>query len=362
MPLNNTARIWNDISAIFVKKRKLSPITNNYMKVSKELKVGVLSVITVTMLYFGFNFLKGSDLFSRTHTYFVVYDNIDGLTVSNPVILNGMSVGRVQNIRILQERGNQLLVAMDIQKDILIRQDSKAVLADGGLLGGKIIRLDLNPRGKMIGEGDTLMGTKEAGISALLQEKALPVMTQADSLVRNLNAVTLGFKETGAILNQVLRNYDQTGSVLRGTLEQNQKSLATLTANLSQLSGSLIETEKKITPLLTKASNFADSLNALRLSETVASANQMVSQMQNLIGALQSGQGTAGKLMNDDKLYNNINYTVISLNQLLANLRENPKRYVNVSIFGRKNTGPTESPIDTTLEFKKPSPSPKEEQ
>lgn len=331
------------------------------MKVSKELKVGVLSAITVTMLYFGFNFLKGSDLFSRTHTYYVVYDNIDGLTASNPVILNGLAVGRVQSIRILQERNNHLLVAMDIRKDLALHQGTKAILADGGLLGGKVIQLVIATNGGMLDDGDTLRGLKEAGISALLQEKALPVMTQADSLVRNLNAVTIGFKETGAILNQVLRNYDQTGSVLRGTLEQNQKSLASLTANLSQLSSSLIETEKQIAPLLAKTGNFVDSLNALQLSQTVANANQMVNQMQRMVSSIQAGQGTAGKLLNDDTMYKNINYTLISLNQLLANLRENPKRYVNVSIFGRKNTGPAESPIDTTLEFKDPQPAAKDD-
>lgn len=325
------------------------------MKISRELKVGLLSVVTIGMLYFGFNFLKGSDLFSPNKSYYVVYDNIDGLTSSNPVMLNGMSVGQVRRIRIEQQKDNRLLVTLDIRKDLVLRQGTKAVLADGGLLGGKLIRLEVNPVGNTLADGDTLMSGREAGIQALLQERTLPVITHADSLVRNLTMVTKGFQETGAILNQVLRNYDQTGLALRSTLQQNQKSLAELTANLSILSGSLIETEKKIGPLLTKTGTFADSLNALRLGETVNRANQLVAQMEQLVASVKSGQGTASKLINDDKLYNNLNYAVISMNQLLANLRENPKRYVNVSIFGKKDRGPTESPVDTTLEFKKPA-------
>lgn len=324
------------------------------MNVSKELKVGILSVVTIAMLYFGFNFLKGSDLFSSTNTYFVVYDNVDGLTSSNPVTLNGLSVGRVKSIKIQQDRNNQLLVAMEVRKDIILRKGTQAVLADGGLLGDKAIRLQISPTGTQLENGDTLQGFKEAGISALLQAKTLPVMDKADSLVRNLNVVTKGFTETGAILNQVLRNYDQTGTVLRSALERNQKDLSTLITNLSKLSGSLVETEKQIGPLLAKAGTFADSLKALRLGQTVNRANQLVGQMEQLVAAVQTGQGTASKLINDDTLYNNLNYTMISLNQLLANLRENPKRYVNVSIFGKKDKGPTESPIDTTLEFKKP--------
>ncbi len=324
------------------------------MKFSRELKVGLLSVVTIGMLYFGFNFLKGSDVFSPNHKYYVIYDSIDGLTSSNPVMLNGMLVGQVRKITIQQQHDNRLLVTLDIRKDLILRQGTQAVLADGGLLGGKLIRLKISPAGRQLESGDTLINGQEAGIQALLQERTLPVITHADSLVQNLTAVTKGFQETGAILNQVLRNYDQTGSVLRATLQQNQESLAELTANLSKLSGSLIETEKKIGPLLAKTSTFADSLNALRLGETVNRANQLVAQMEQLVASVKTGQGTASKLINDDKLYNNLNYAVISMNQLLANLRENPKRYVNVSIFGKKDKGPTESPVDTTLEFKKP--------
>lgn len=324
------------------------------MKISKELKVGILAAVTIGMLYFGFNFLKGSDIFSTTNRYYVIYNNVDGLTSANPVMLNGLSVGRVEKITIQQAQNNRLLVTLNMRKDIIIRQGTKATLGDGGLLGGKLIRLDISPTGAPLQSGDTLISGSEAGIQALLQERTLPVITHADSLVRNLTLVTKGFQETGAILNQVLRNYDQTGSVLRGTIQQNQKSLADLTANLSQLSGSLIETEKKIGPLLTSTTTFADSLKALRLGETINRANGLVSQMEQLVASVKSGQGTASKLINDDKLYNNLNYTIISMNQLLANLRENPKRYVNVSIFGKKDRGPTESPVDTTLEFKKP--------
>ncbi len=324
------------------------------MKFSKELKVGILAAITIGMLYFGFNFLKGSDFFSDSNRYYVVYDDVDGLTSANPIMLNGLSVGRVEAITIQQEQNNRLLVTLNMRKDIILRQGTKATLGDGGLLGGKLIRLDVSPTGSRIQNGDTLSSGKEAGIQALLQERTLPVITHADSLVQNLNVVTKGFQETGAILNRLMRNYDQTGTVLRTTLQQNQKSLAELTANMSVLSASLIETEKQIGPLLAKTGTFADSLNALRLGETVNRANQLVGQMEQLVASVKNGQGTASKLINDDKLYNNLNYTIISMNQLLANLRENPKRYVNVSIFGKKDRGPTESPIDTTLEFKKP--------
>lgn len=310
----------------------------------------------MTMLYFGFNFLKGSNLFSRSNKYLVVYDNIDGLTVSNPVVLNGLSVGRVHAIEILQDRGNQLLVTLDIRKDIQVRRGSMAVLDDGGLLGGKVIQLQVSPSGPVLASNDTLIARKEAGISAVLQEKALPVLEQADSLMVHLNAVALGFKDTGAILNQVLRNYDQTGQVLRGTLQENRANIAALTANLNQLTASLAETEKQLKPLLAKTNTFADSLNALRLGETLTATRQTITEMKGLLTDIKGGDGTLGKLATDQALYNNINYTLISMNKLMTNLRENPKRYLHFSVFGKKDKGTAEAAIDTTVQIKSLDP------
>ena len=149
------------------------------MKISKEAKVGVMALLAIIMLYFGFHILKGSDVFSRTYKYHIVYDNIDGLTASNPVLLNGLNVGRVQEIKLLQNRQNHLLVTIDVQKGIVIPQGTGAVLADGGLLGGKVIHLSMGT-GAPMKDGDTLMAKKESGISAVLQEKALPLVSHAD--------------------------------------------------------------------------------------------------------------------------------------------------------------------------------------
>ncbi|PWJ56957.1 phospholipid/cholesterol/gamma-HCH transport system substrate-binding protein [Dyadobacter jejuensis] len=307
-----------------------------------------MGLFAVAMLYFGFHLLKGSDIFSKTYKYYVVYDNIDGLTVSNPVLLNGLTVGRVQSIRLLQDRNNQLLVTMDIQKGIVLKDGTAAMLADGGLLGGKVIHLSMGTLSRTLTDQDTLRGSTEAGISALLQEKALPVVTHADSLVRNLNVVVTGFKETGLILNEVLKNYDQTAANLNGLLADNRQALAGTMTNLNQLSASLVETEKQLKPLLAKTNTLADSLNALRIGETLQSANRTISDLQKILAGVQAGNGTAGKLITDETLYNNLNKTMVSLNKLMTNLREEPKRYVHLSVFGKKDKGPKESPLDST--------------
>ena len=311
-----------------------------------------MAIFAIVLLYFGFHILKGSDVFSRTYKYYVIYDNIDGLTASNPVLLNGMNVGRVQAIKLLQDRQNKLLVTIDIQKGIVLPEGTLATLADGGLLGGKVIHITMGTSTTFLTENDTLIGSKEAGISALLQEKALPLVTHADSLVRNLDVVAAGFKETGLILNQVLRNYNQAGNSVQDLLGENRKNLLAITTNLNALSASLVETEKELKPLLAKTGTLADSLNALRLGETVQSANQTIGELRKLLAGVQAGKGTAGKLVNDATLYDNLNRTMISLNKLMTNFREHPKRYVHISVFGKKETGPAESVLDTATQIR----------
>lgn len=310
-----------------------------------------MALAAIVMLYFGFHILKGSDVFSRTYKYHVLYDNIDGLTASNPVLLNGLNVGRVQEIKLLQNRQNMLLVTIDVQKGIAIPEGTAAVLADGGLLGGKVIHLAMGT-GSPMKDGDTLVSKKESGISAVLQEKALPLVSHADSLIKNLDLVVGGFQETGLILNQVLRNYNQTGSNLQGLLNENRTNLLALTGNLNKLSASLVETEKELKPLLAKTGTLADSLNALRLGETVQAARGAINELHTLLAGVESGKGTAGKLVKDEALYNNLNRTMISMNKLLTNFREHPRRYINVSVFGKKDKGPTESPLDTATTVK----------
>ncbi|MFT4031346.1 MAG: MlaD family protein [Siphonobacter sp.] len=302
---------------------------------SKEIKVAIMTLVAAVILYFGFNFLKGSDFFKSSRDYYALYDSVDGLTASNQVTVNGVTVGHVKEIHILTNQNNRILVTLSLDEDIPLNDSSRAILADNGLLGGKVIQLAIG-HGKGIEPGDTLLTMKQSGLSAALQEKALPVVTDADSLIRNLNVVASRFKQTGDVLNQLLSNVDQTGLALRATINENRQSIASIMGNLNRLSAQLAETEKGIKPLMTKANTFADSLNALQLGRTVAKANQTVAELQQMLQNVKNGQGTAGKLLNDTQLYTNLNQSVKDLDKLLVDLRQQPKRYVHFSLFGGK--------------------------
>ncbi len=317
------------------------------MKLSKEVKVGILAVVAGAVLYFGFNFLKGSELFSSENEYYALYDNVGGLTVSNAVMLNGLSVGRVKDIRILQERNNQLLVTLSVGKALKLPTTTVASLADGGLLGGKTVILLVEPGGPLLKDKDTLRAMEVKGLQALIQERALPVLKSADSLMITMRHVVGRFDSTAYVVNRMLRTADRTLTTVDGTVKtvdatvrENRTNLSAILANASRLSASLIETEKELKPLLGKANSVMDSLRVISLSQTLARANAAVVSLQGMLADVQAGKGTAGKLLKDEAFYRNVNGTMSSLERLLADLRENPKRYVHFSLFGRKEKKP----------------------
>ncbi len=320
------------------------------MKLSQEAKVGLLALVALTMLFFGFNYLKGTNIFRKNKQFTVTYPNVDGLTTSNPVLLNGLTVGRVARIDLLPSKGNQLVVTLDLNKDVVVRRGSLARLADGALLGGKIIRLEINPVGAVMDEGELVAAT-EQGISALIKEKTLPVLNNVDSLTHRLNIVVASFDQTAGILNQTLRGAGLATGTLNVALQENRAGLKLALANVNQLSNSLAKTTQELSPILAKTSTFADSLNALQLRQTLSSANKSIDNLQKLLGNIEKGQGSLGKLTTDDSLYINVSRTAGGLEKLLTDFRQNPKKYINVSfsVFGKKDKPVVAKPGSVTL-------------
>ncbi len=312
------------------------------MTISKETKVGLLAIISFIILYLGFNFLKGKDFFSPDNQYIVIYKNVEGLTAANQVSLSGMKVGQVKRVELIA--GNQVRVTLAIRKDLPLPIGTKAVLSSDGLLGGKLVRLEMGKGNGIIAVGGSLQPTSETGVSELIKEKALPLINNLDSLTRSLRVVTKSFEATGSSVNGLIRNTDRTvstlGSTMGLTITENRASLAGVTANMKALSGNLIETEKSIKPLIGKFSSMADSLNALKISQAVATTQKSLDGLQRIMLGIETGQGSMGKLLKDDSLYSNINRSLADLDKLLIDFRLAPKRYVNLSLFGKKTTEP----------------------
>jgi phospholipid/cholesterol/gamma-HCH transport system substrate-binding protein len=311
---------------------------------SNELKVGFLALLAFLILYFGFNFLKGNDVFSTARVYYVEYDNVDGLMVSNQVMVNGIEVGKVKKVEILPEKANKILVTLRLSQDILIPDKTVAVLSDGALLGGKIIRLRLEGKGNLA-EDSFLKGETEVGVTALLKERAIPVIANADSLLVSFRQISNKFDHTGTYLNTLLKTSNETVSNINGSVNgivaDNKANIAQISTNMKTLSTDLIETEKQLRPLLTKFNTVADSLNALKIGKTLKEVDATVVSLKKIVQGLERGEGTAGKLIKNDSLYLGLNKTIVDLDKLLLDFRLQPKRYIGISVFGKKNTPPS---------------------
>jgi phospholipid/cholesterol/gamma-HCH transport system substrate-binding protein len=311
---------------------------------SNELKVGFLALIAFLILYFGFNYLKGNDVFSSARVYYVEYDNVDGLMVSNQVMINGIEVGKVKKVELQPTKSNKILVTLQFSQAIVLPDKTVAVLSDGALLGGKIIRLRLEGKGNLP-EESFLKGETEVGVTSLLKERAIPVIANADSLLVSFRQISTKFDNTGTYLNTLLKTSNETVSNINGSVNgivaDNRANVAQISANMKILSADLMETEKQLRPLLTKFNTVADSLQALRIGKTLKEVDLAVVSLRKIVQGLEQGEGTAGKLIKNDSLYLGLNKTLVDLDKLLLDFRLQPKRYIGISVFGKKNTPPS---------------------
>ncbi len=304
----------------------------------KEIKVGLLGIVAFAIFYLGFNFLKGLDVFRTENEYFTYYSNAEGLQPSNPVMYNGVTVGRVVTVEPEQDK-NRVKVMLAIQRQIKVSDKTMAVLADNGLLGGKMIKLLINA-GKDLADEGILESTVEKGMLGSVTDKLTPTLKNVDSLMVTTTAIIKQFDQTAVALKALMASASQTTAGVNGIVAANSKNLlgitanaAALTANLNTIANNL---DTQIKPILQKTSTFTDSLNAMRLGETVGQLNNSIAGLQGVIKEINQGKGTLGKLAKDDSLYVNLDKTAANIALLMADMKANPKRYVHFSLFGKK--------------------------
>ncbi|MFN3404765.1 MAG: MlaD family protein [Cytophagaceae bacterium] len=295
------------------------------MALSKEVKVGLLALVAGVVLYVGFNFLKGVDFFSPTKKYYVVYKEVDGLTVSNPVTLHGLAVGRVSRMELLTTRDNLILVELQVDEELQIGDSTLAFISNTDLLGGKSVDLRIGRNSRVFESGDTLIGMKEKSLTDRLGEKALPIMANLDSTVIKMNKI-FG-DELGTSISNTLHNFELASHNLKSIMETNKTNIATITGNLAALSVSLKETERELKPLLAKMNSVADSLNDMKLKETVSNANAAMANLNKITDKINQGQGSLGALVNDKAFINNLNTAISNMNKLVVDLKYNPRHY-----------------------------------
>lgn len=304
------------------------------MKLSRELKTGIIVVGGILLFIMGFSYLKATPLFDNSKTLYAVYKNVGGLQTGTSVSINGYTVGKVSNVKFLDQRGN-LLVTFNVNNDFEFSKNSVVELYDTGIIGGKGLQIKPVFDNAIIAKsGDTLRTESRPGITDLAQQKLSPLVKKFESAISDADSVMVN-------LNTVLD--DKTKNDLKSVIQ----GLDNLVANLNESTNSLnvvLENNKgKLNSsfqnfeILTK--NFAslsDSLNNAGLGRTLTSLESTMQTLDKLTQKIENGDGSLGLLMTDKKLYNNLNEASRQLDLLLQDFRLNPKRYVNVSVFGKK--------------------------
>lgn len=296
------------------------------MKFSKEAKVGIFAFLCLAILYIGFNYLKGIDFLTKTNKYYVIYNDIAGLNISNLVNISGFTVGRVSNIAINQEFGNKITVEVDIYEDIILGKDAVALLRID-LFGSVSIILDVGDLSQPIAPGDTIAAKVDPTLNELLKKSALPVADILQITIQRINTLLEEFSNNTEALKNIAINLEGITHKTNMMLSENRNSINKTIEGMATVTQKLSMRLDELGVVMSKYGSLADTLKSINLNETLAQTNLLLKNLNKTVALLQTNTGTLGRLMNDDSLYINLNKTLIDLDELLIHMNENPKHF-----------------------------------
>jgi phospholipid/cholesterol/gamma-HCH transport system substrate-binding protein len=323
------------------------------MKITNETKIGALTSIAIVLLILGFNFLKGKDLFSHSKKIYAVFKNVDGLELSNTVSIKGLNVGNVYAIKATDKNIDGILVTISMKKDVNIPKNSIASIS-AGLINSSNIIIQKGDAADYIQDGDTLLTLDKGGILSEVQNSLNPVLKSLNSTLGSLDSLIqiVGGLFNPAVKNNfssIIANLAKSSTSLQILLNDRTSSLAHSMTHLDSFTNNLANNNQRITGTLDNLEKTTAKLANAKIDETLQSAQTAMNSLKDAINKVNSPDGTMGLLLNDKKLYLNLENTTRSLNILLDDFRLHPKRYVNISVFGSKDKkGPLMAPLNDT--------------
>ncbi|MEL0307773.1 MAG: MlaD family protein [Flavobacteriaceae bacterium] len=321
----------------------------NLLRLTKEIKAGLIVVLGITALILGFSYLKSNSLLGKSTTLYAVYDHVGGLQSGTTVSLNGFSVGTIDDITFLDETG-KLMVSFTLTTDLPIPADSKAELYDTSVIGGKGLQIVLGTPGSTIAQnGDTLTSMVKIGMTDRITELMEPLeakvnsaIVETDLLMKNLNQLL--DTDSQALLRETLKNFSETSASLKvisknvsENLAANEKALGTILENTAELTSNL--------------SSVSQTLNEADLKGLMTDLDASISATKEILDGIKNGEGAIGQIFTNQELYVSLTSNLNQLEWLLQDLRLNPKRYLSVSVFGKKQkdyVAPESDPAKTS--------------
>lgn len=331
------------------------------MTVSNETKVGALTAIAITLLILSFNFLKGKTLLKTGNYIYAKYTDTKGIKISNPVFVKGFQVGAVADIENADPNLQSIIVSIKLTDAYNIPVNSVAVINENPL-GTPSIEIKLGDNKAFLQQGDTLLTAESKGILSGVMDKLGPVTQQLektiatlDTVLKNLN--TVFDPQTKNNLQSVIANVNKTteslvvsSASLQQMLNQQTGSIAQSMNNVNKFTKNLSENNERINQSINNVTKATENFSKADLVGSVDQLKTAIGNLNALVAKINSDEGSLGKLIHDKALYNNLNNTIRSANILVDDLRIHPKRYVNISVFGKKDkTGPLMAPIADSI-------------
>lgn len=316
---------------------------------SREVKIGVIILIAIAAVFFGVNYLLGQDFFKKTNNYYALYENIDGLTESNPVLFNGYRIGQVSKITLQPTDSSNFTVEFLVSEENLeIPKDSKAKIVSSDFFGSKAIEVILGDSLNMASTGDTLQSETELGIAEAVKKELLPLKNKTDELIDgvddilvNLQAVfddeaTKGLPQAFESLERMMQNLERTSVRLDNTVAENQQTLKSIFTNVEEITSNLNQNDEALTNVIQNFSSISDSIAKIDFVTTMSKADEALADFAEITEKINNGEGSISLLLNNDSLHTALLDSNKELQYLLNDLYMNPWRYVHVSIFGKK--------------------------
>ncbi len=319
------------------------------MKLSKEARIGLVVTVGIVLLFWGLNFLKGKDFFSNDKLVYAVYNQVEGLSASNPVSVNGMKVGLIRDLKLLNDGSGRILVRMHITNKVRVPAKSTAQIFSVDILGSKGIRILLSNEKEELMDGDTLYAEIQKSLTDEVNAQVAPIKAKAESLLASLDSVMLVIRDVfnNNTKNNLKKSFESISNSLTsieniaGNLDtalSGKNRLKTIFDNLESITSNLNNNNEKITMLINNFSAIADTIARSNISQTLESTKKTLEQTAGIMEKVNKGEGSIGQLINNDSLYTNLNTTARDLDLLLSDIRMNPGRYLKFSVisFGSK--------------------------
>lgn len=311
------------------------------MKISHEVKVGGVALITIVAFILLYEFLKGTALFTSTDTYHIVYDNIAGLTESNPVEVNGYQAGVVQEVKLINDGSGLILVSLSVDKHFNIPEDTKAEITTATLIAGMKIVLHMGESTRMCSDHDTLSGYVATSIIDRLSQTISPlednitsIVTRLDSVVTALNTVFT--PEMTGDIRSTMSNVSDVTAGLKEISDSRKDELMSAISDIQAFTAMLSANSSTLDSTLRNLGAISDAVAKADLATSLTSLRSSLTGLDTIVTGISRGEGSAGKLVTNDSLYTNLSNSLYSLDLLLRDMKDNPKKYVHFSLFGRK--------------------------